>query len=303
MEFIAYPKISEKITLDSSHPKEWRALEKIHGANLSLITDGVSVKAAKRKGILKEDQFTNFFNLDSIWPNLSAGALNLFKELSYQELSIHQINIYGELCGGGDISGKGGVQEGVFYSKDLTFIIFDLLIIQDNDKFWLGDKELRELSERSGFLVAPLIQSGSYQEMMRVSTTFESRLPSLLTNGKVRGNIAEGLVIKPLQRSSFERPIFKRKHSLFSEVSSAPTFKIDQKSNLPDWLIYEATLLLNHARVESAKSKLGSVKDRLIVEEALFDLLDELEERVGKLESNERGELFELLKGPAETLL
>ncbi|MCX4029839.1 hypothetical protein H0A36_15850 [Endozoicomonas sp. SM1973] len=80
---------------------EYFVQEKVHGANLSFWTDGVSIKSAKRIGFIEEDE--NFYS------NTNLDVKNKYESLVYKifkaVFSIHQniktIAIFGKLFGGG----------------------------------------------------------------------------------------------------------------------------------------------------------------------------------------------------------
>src|SRR4051794_20531178 len=58
---------------------EWIAMEKIHGANLSFITDGVSILTAKRSGIINTTE--NFFGSSLIMKKYYNDIIEIFNRI------------------------------------------------------------------------------------------------------------------------------------------------------------------------------------------------------------------------------
>nr|URM62377.1 ligase 2 [Mimivirus sp.] len=58
---------------------EWIALEKIHGANFSFITNGEKLETAKRTGIISPEEY--FFNYQIVVERYSQDVLNIFNKI------------------------------------------------------------------------------------------------------------------------------------------------------------------------------------------------------------------------------
>ena len=105
--FCKYEKMEESTKLftgrEINQIKEWVALEKIHGANLSLTvwsktSDTVGVKIARRNDYLRDSE--NFFGLErqpQLLKELHDSSTRIWSNLSTKPDSL---TIYGELFGG-----------------------------------------------------------------------------------------------------------------------------------------------------------------------------------------------------------
>lgn len=115
---------------------EWVAAEKIHGANLSLVTNGVSLWCAKRSGYLGGDEaLRQFFHADRILDTNRDAVLRLFTMVHALHPDTTHIRVYGELFGGHYpgtknllVDGKPlkPVQKEVWYCPDMAFAPFAL---------------------------------------------------------------------------------------------------------------------------------------------------------------------------------
>ena len=77
---------------------EYVVQEKVHGANLSFITDGQKILSAKRTELILENE--EFYNSKIVLENYKDRILSLFNEVS-KLYNIKSITIFGELFGGG----------------------------------------------------------------------------------------------------------------------------------------------------------------------------------------------------------
>eukprot|EP01084_Bolivina_argentea_P096242 173014_1 len=122
---------------ETGHTKDniiWCASEKVHGANFSLITNGVDVMAGSRTQILTEH--TKFYGgWRDVVQNEKERAIKAFQLLNKKYGNkIKVIIIYGELFGGSyahpspqhQPKNKKCIQTGVYYSPDIHFYAFDI---------------------------------------------------------------------------------------------------------------------------------------------------------------------------------
>ena len=72
--------------------------EKVHGANLSFITDGQNILSAKRTELILDSE--QFFNSKLVQEKYSDKIFNLFKEVC-KSFETKTVTIFGELFGGG----------------------------------------------------------------------------------------------------------------------------------------------------------------------------------------------------------
>lgn len=110
------------------------ATEKIHGCNFSFITDGQSVKCAKRNSTI--ELLSSFHRSDILYEKYSEIVKQFFlhsqKRLREEySIEITSLNLFGEICGGsypGFKSSISAVQKEIYYSNSIEFIAFDLYV-------------------------------------------------------------------------------------------------------------------------------------------------------------------------------
>lgn len=274
---------------------KWVVTEKIHGANLCIMSDGHRVKLAKRKGLLDVDD--DFFGVWRLLPNLEAPILALFEHIKQHDQTIQQLNLYGELFGGHyphpevlSIENVQAVQTGVYYHPDLQFCAFDLSTYHGEEAVYFDDAFARHHVEAIGLMYAQALHIGTLDEAMAYSLNFNSTLPKRFGLPPLKDNLAEGVVIKPAQAYTIEtpkgaiRPILKRKHPQFAEDhryhQAQPS---PQKGHVDPMVEVEWAMhtMLNVNRIQAAISKEGRpVNDQqhqalyqAIVEDIWADLL------------------------------
>jgi Rnl2 family RNA ligase len=232
------------------HTVQWQVTEKIHGSNLSFITNGNKVKIAKRSG------FTDgsFFGCHEVLEKYRNNIIGLFHRMNLG-LTYSHIQVFGELFGP-------GIQKGVDYGNEKDFAAFDILVTTiSNVSFYLSTRRVEELTKTFNIPHVPVIHSEvSFQEAMNVSPVFDS-----LILGK-ENNKAEGVVIKP-QFPKFlncgTRIIIKNKNEAYKEkqLSSKKvvkeTFSDTMNSVLSEMLQYNT-----EERIHSAISKIGKITQK-----------------------------------------
>lgn len=325
-----YPKIAESTQRwpaeIKSNAGRWVATEKIHGANFSAhcAADG-TVEFASRSGLLSPAD--NFFGFRS--QGLDATLAVRARALRDVLVGTHAdadacIIIYGELCGGhyphGDVTAPPGVlpvQKGVWYSPDIVFVGFDVFVSAvstGGGRAGFLDFEIaRTASLSAGFHYAEPLFVGDLAGCLSFDSRFTSRLATQTLGLPPLGgpNLAEGLVVRPLQEPSaaasaagsgsgnggggsgggtYDRKLLKRKIAEFSEK---------QYSN-PDWrgarggggggdgagadaeslLRYEMMAAVTEQRLDNVVSKVGRVDphDRAACRALLDELMRDVEQ-------------------------
>ncbi len=310
--FVPFAKIAEKPGEWRLTEKERRALdraiwvvtEKIHGANFSFITDGQSVRCAKRKALLEPGE--SFFAHERLLKRLKDRIIDCHHEVIAREPEascVHFVQIYGEIFGGSyphpdvpAVSGVQPVQTGVWYSPDIEFCGFDVAFVDtDGVHRYLNFTAAREVLEAAGVLAVELLATGLLTEALDYPVGFDSTIPEKLRLPPIQDNLAEGVVIKPLElimvqtRKGLARPLLKKKNAAFAEDErfhqakrwSAPdpgaaTYALDV-------LEWHVLAMLNENRLHSVRSKLGPVAPgdhdgRSALEELVIDdVWDQLE--------------------------
>jgi hypothetical protein len=155
------------------------ATEKVHGANFSFMTDGVTIKRAKHSAVLAED--------DDMYGNIAVAAAErdrLFKlrAVLAEEYKTTWVTVFGELFGGGYRDDKTGkvesigvkkpVQKKPWYSKDVRFYAFDIYLPE------LGElvpyKKALAYFATFGFLYAKPLLTGTLRELLTAFSTADS---------------------------------------------------------------------------------------------------------------------------------
>lgn len=124
-----------------------------------------------------------------------------------------------------------------------------------------------ELFKSSGFLYAEPLVIGTLQDMVNFPLGFESTIPAKLGLPPLPGNIAEGIVVKPLHdvmlesKKVMKRVIFKRKVEGFAERKPRhKDFEGKSEKGSPaneEVLKYEVLALVTEQRLVNTISKLG----------------------------------------------
>ncbi|MCP4438246.1 MAG: RNA ligase [Aureispira sp.] len=312
MQHISYQKIresSKKWQLDIQQHQlleklQWVVTEKIHGANFSILVDKDQVQFAKRKEMLEDDE--DFFGHSLLKEVLIKKAKELFLLLNSKSQNIEQINIYGELFGGAyphpNVSVNTqveAVQTGIYYSPNIEFSVFDIGFIttEEEELSFLDYTLLTEYCEEVGFLYCPSLLIGDYASSVNYPFRFQSTIPELLGLPKLSDNLAEGIVVKPVENIWLEtpkgriRPILKFKIPEFSEdarfqqaqkwtaSSRSPSKEALVVNNL--FLEQQVLPLITKQRLNNAISKIGRLTKRTknrVLELLKEDIYEELVE-------------------------
>ena len=210
---------------------KWIVLEKIHGANFSIFTDGQEIKAARRNAFLAPEELSKFHNADKIIEENKTKILSLYKHLKKNTINIDPILILrGEIFGGkyyDEPSTCKSVQKGILYCPNINFIVFD---INWNDEYLEWDL-IDTLLEQYCFLYTKPLFSGSLKEAVKWSNDNkdkETTISKLFNLASHSENIREGHVIRPVRpiyTHLHEFITFKDKTEKFNEASKVKRIK------------------------------------------------------------------------------
>jgi Rnl2 family RNA ligase len=281
---------------------EWLVTEKIHGANFCLVTDGVEIRAAKRKAFLDEGE--DFFGHRAMLERNADAVRRVFALAHAKNPGIARVLVYGELFGGGyphpDVPVDPAVQPvqtGCFYSPTIELCAFDLRLVVAGaaEGEYEGSDEAAAIFAEAGLFHARPLFRGSYEDAIAFPIGFESHIPALLGLPPIAGNKAEGVVIKPVRpvvvprRAGSIRPVIKRKIPEFSEDAR---FHQAEKWAAPvvtggalEQLLWEVYPLVTEARLDAAVSKVGrpaagdTARRAQILALVIEDLTTEVRER------------------------
>jgi len=283
LEFRAYPSIENsyrKPFLDLVRENEsgdlWCVTEKVHGANLSFITDGDGIKMAKRSAIIHEKDHANFFHSDIVFKKMRSKIISLYNSWGGDG----PIIVYGEIFGGYYPTATQHykhVQKGVYYTSEVEFYAFDIYLL-GLGKFMDYDNTI-ELFQENGILHAPILFMDCLDGCLEWSSRFkdnDSTIPTLLGNDHIKHNMREGHVIKPIKAGFLNkgsRAIVKDKNEKFLESPLR-----NKKTETPvDQAVF---MLINRQRYANVISKMGLVTPvdiPQIIEYFMLDISEEWE--------------------------
>jgi len=247
---------------------EWVVTEKVHGGQLAIYYDGYEIKASTRTTFLTEDM--DFFN----WPKVVAENRDKIKKiydlLKDQNSEISYIIVYGELFGGSyphpdveKVKGAKQLQKGVYYHPDNLFYAFDIRV---DGKFLPVDR-CNRLFEQTGLFYAKPILRGTMDQCLKHPNQFPSKISLWLGLPPIEDNIAEGIVIKPIEPKFLgigERVILKSKNEKFEERKTrkkrpkklSKEVKLSEKGQQ---LLEELETLVTENRLRNVLSKKGQM--------------------------------------------
>lgn len=271
---------------------EWVAMEKIHGANISAITDGKDILWCRRNSILKEKE--RFFNYEQISQSIGYLIKDLFLKIKSYVPDLKQLQVFGELFGGNyphsdvpEIKGISQVQSKIYYHPDNKFMIFDAVYTLDDskEKKYLGyDDLIKYLVETSDLLkFCPILKRGKLDDLLKMNPCFQTTIPDLYGLPKIENNYAEGWVFKtanpthlqPYENAPYKNEVrftlkLKREDFLEKKNDSKLAKQFAQKSNMKNIML----LYLNESRLASVKSKLTDEErenEELMIDKLLED--------------------------------
>ncbi|MFI1379926.1 RNA ligase family protein [Embleya sp. NPDC020886] len=320
-----YPKISAKAQLGMTGGREWLAQEKVHGAHFAVVCDGLGIRPAKRRELLSDDLLDDFFGVSRIWPGLSVAAARFATALRSGSGDTAVVTIYGELAGGHyphpDVPADSAVepvQTGVWYTPNLTWLLFDTTVETDNGRCWISDRALRAAAAGAGLHCVPTLAHGSLNSLQQLPRAYPSLVPGLFGLPALVGNLAEGYVLKPAgdwwersdagTKAPCARPVAKVKQDGFAEderfAGSRPYLAPPEgAAGVPGWLLVQAAALLTPTRAAAAVSKLGPrAPADAVVEEITCDAAQEIADALGGLPDADLRTLARALEPGARAL-
>jgi Rnl2 family RNA ligase len=245
---------------------EWVVTEKVHGGQFSIYYDGATIQASTRTTFLTED--TDFFNWQKVLADNRGKMIKLYDILKEKDDSIAVVTVYGELFGGSyphpdvpKVKTAKRLQKGVFYHPDNLFYVFDIRV----DGKYLGVDEADRLFEQAGFFYAKTLFRGSLEECIKHPDNFLSKISQWLGLPLIDDNIAEGIVIKPVDPRFIrtgDRVILKSKNEKFKERKAKKNRPRPQEEPLGEAaleLLQELESLVTENRLQNVLSKKGDM--------------------------------------------
>jgi Rnl2 family RNA ligase len=85
----------EKIRLEGFAALQYVVQEKVHGSNTCFVTDGATVRFAKRTDFVEEDE--KFYDYEELLERYTEKVLRLFERVKAKYLNTQTLLIYGEI--------------------------------------------------------------------------------------------------------------------------------------------------------------------------------------------------------------
>jgi hypothetical protein len=211
------------------------------------------------------------------------------------------------------------VQTGVWYCPEVDFSAFDLARLQGGERIWLGVAQALDLLHGAGVPCCEPLLIGALGDMMAMSVERPTTIPELRRLPPLPDNLAEGVVIKPLEAITIQtdrgpiRPVIKRKHPRFEEDErfhaatrwAQPVAPAVSPLDTLEWAVLRR---LNDNRLASARSKLGpTAGDEALCAEVCADVMVDVAEEhpavLAGLSAEDRALLEAVLLEEAQRLL
>lgn len=281
--------------------------EKVHGANMSFVTNGQDIRCAKRTEFILDNE--EFFNSKQVLDNYKNKILSLYNDV-VQRFDTKSITIFGELFGGGyphpDIPKDDKaklVQRGIYYVPFNDFFAFDIML--DNETY-LDVETVNSLLDKHQFIYAKTLFQGSLKQCLAHSNTFKTTLPKEYGLAELDGNICEGVVIRPIQARFLgggSRVLIKNKNEKWAEnnnyIDKETLSKLlhegEELSEQASLLCEEIYRLITQNRLDNLISKIGEINPKksygkilgLYNKDVLTDFLKSFQDKYDALEKHE----------------
>lgn len=310
-------KFMEFIKEEDKEGGEWVVTEKVHGGQFSIYYDGSQFKGSSRTAFLSDD--IDFFNWQKVLEDNKDKVEKVYDILKGKNKEISAVIIYGELFGGSyphpdvpKVKTAKRLQKGVHYHPDNLFYAFDIRV----DGNYLTVDQCNELFEQAGLFYARTLFRGTMEECLKYPNDFPSKISQWLGLPPIEDNIAEGVVIKPVDPRFLlvgERVILKSKNEKFKErksVKKRPKTQEDVPlSETGERLLQEMEALVTENRLQNVLSKKGEMpypvpKDYFgeIMRDFSADVLEEFNKDFGEEYDNlEKKEQKKISKGMNQT--
>jgi Rnl2 family RNA ligase len=299
----------EKIRLEGFASVQYVVQEKVHGANTCFLTDGKTVRFAKRTGLVEAGE--KFYDYGELFERYEQKIVHLFRRVKAKHPDMDTLSVYGEMFGGNyphpDVKNNSrvmAIQKGVYYSPVHEFYGFDLSVETAESAYALPVDEINSFFEAERFLYARTLFQGTLDECLQYPNAFRSKIPEWLELPVIEDNICEGVVIRPVEPlylRNGSRILLKNKNSRFAEKKAVkkrqpalfvePTYSEALNTQLS---VVEEYVVEN--RLNNVASKIGGVSVPrdfgkligLLSKDVLEDFLKEHENEYALLEKSEQ---------------
>lgn len=242
----------------------WLALEKVHGSNVGIYTNGLDFKVASRKQFVEPHAFNS---MDRILERYEQDFLAMYQILVINEYIKYgeTVVFYGEVFGGSFGSEKhsnaSNVQKGMDYHPDNEFLLFDVWVESRDD--YLTWQEVRNVGQDADVQVlktVPVLFEGTLTQALELPLVFQTAVPFVFGLTELIPCQAEGYVLRPLNAVRCEdgtRALLKMKNPKFLEKGTKPVRNVtDLVMKEADKQVFEHfACYLTENRVASVLSK------------------------------------------------
>jgi Rnl2 family RNA ligase len=215
----------EKIKSEGLDSLQYVVQEKVHGANCCFVTDGQTVRFAKRTGLVETGEM--FYNYEELLERYKERIIRLFHRIKERYADTESISVYGEMFGGkyphAEVKNDSkvmNIQKGVFYCPAHEFYGFDLYINGLERNKYLPTDETNQFFEEENIFYAKTLFQGTLAECLEYPNAFQSCIAGWLGLPPIEDNICEGIVIRPAEPvflRNGSRLLLKSKNSKFAE--------------------------------------------------------------------------------------
>lgn len=274
------------------------ALEKIHGANFSFLTDGDTVAQGSRNDLI--DPTESFYGSGRFFNRYAPTVKTLFQLVKSEFPRLTKLVLFGEIFGGrynGEtVPGAKQVQGGMNYHPDTEFAAFDIKLFFENgvetyipyvDMVDLLDDANMLTGESNRIKTAPVVAIGTIKELVTVNPLFYTKVPAWFglntCDEKTDVDYAEGFVIRgydeDFRTHRNDRVVIKVKNERFAEsdkpvrIKSEIVLDEDEQAKLDGICSYINTNRLNNvlSKVEVTSAKQFGMVQGNLVRDALED--------------------------------
>lgn len=232
-------------------------LEKVHGTNFCLSTNGIVIRRAKRTAWL-DDGDTSFFPTDDVVSRLEKSILQMHAIFTEKSGGAKPcvLFVYGELYGG-------SIQSEIFYQEEMDFVVFDALF----GETWTDHIDLMRLCDKVGLKCLRPLMEGRLNKCFDFSADFQSSLGP---------DAAEGYVVKCSRelavtdaRGKIVRAVAKRKSERFLEVVQCGATSEEQQLQCYITSGRLTNVLSKQGPQNAASPAVRAQLERLLIEDAI----------------------------------
>ncbi|GHT31947.1 hypothetical protein FACS189434_02650 [Bacteroidia bacterium] len=299
----------EKIRLEGFASLQYVVQEKVHGSNTCFVTDGDTVRFAKRTDFVEVGE--KFYDYEELLERYTEKVLRLFQRVKAKYSDTKTLMVYGEMFGGtyphSDVKNNSKImtiQKGVYYCPIHEFYGFDLYIVTEENGKYLTVNETNEFFESESFIYAKTLFQGTLDECLQYPNAFQSHIAEWLGFPPIDDNICEGIVIRPMEPTYLHngsRLLLKNKNARFAEKKSIkkrqPKLYVEPTySEALNNLLAIVEEYITENRLNNVISKIGEIsvpKDTgkligLLSKDVLEDFLKEHESEYALMEKSEQ---------------